>query len=49
MDIFKLYKVFLHQMNPNSFLRLSLYMWLAKTCNVIPSIEGFARISRVHY
>ena len=32
MEIFKLFKVFLHQMTPTSFLRLNLYLWMAKTC-----------------
>ena len=32
VDIFRLFGVYLHQMMPMSILRLSLYMWLAKTC-----------------
>ena len=28
VEIFKPFGVFLHQMTPTSFLRLSLYMWL---------------------
>ena len=31
VDIFRLFGVYLHQMTPMSILRLSLYMWLAKT------------------
>ena len=49
VDIFLLFKVFLHQMTPTSIVRLNLYMWLAKTCRLSPSAEGFARAFRVHY
>ena len=37
VDIFRLFKVFLHQMTPTSIVRLHLYMWLAKTCRLSPS------------
>ena len=36
-------------MTPNSFIRLNLFMWLAKTCRVPPMVENFARVSRIHY
>ena len=49
VDIFRLFNVYLHQMTPTSILRLSLYMWLTKTCQIAPSAEGFARAFRVHY
>ena len=49
VDIFRLFKVYLHQMTPTSIVRLNLYMWLAKTCRLSPSTEGFARAFRVHY
>ena len=44
-----MFKVYLHQMTPTSIVRLNLYMWLAKTCRLSPSAEGFARAFRVHY
>ena len=37
VDIFRLFKVLLHQMTPTSIVRLHLYMWLAKTCRLSPS------------
>jgi len=49
VDIFRLFKVYLHQMTPTSIVRLNLYMWLAKTYLFSPSAEGFARAFRVHY
>jgi len=36
-------------MTPTSVVRLNLYMWLAKTCRLTPSAEGFARAFQVHY
>ena len=49
IDIFTRYDVFLHQMNPNSFARISLFMWQSKTCRIAPTPENFARVMRVHY
>ena len=49
VDIFWLFKVYLHQMTPTSIVLLNLYMWLAKTCLLSLSTEGFARAFRVHY
>jgi len=49
VDIFRLFKVYLHQMTPTSIVWLNLYMWLAKTCRLSLSAEGFARAFRVHY
>ena len=49
VDIFNLFKVYLHQMTPTLIVRLNLYMWLAKTFLLAPSAEGFACASRVHY
>ena len=36
-------------MTPTSFVRLNLFMWLAKMGKVEPTAEAFARIFRVHY
>ena len=47
VDIFHLFKVYLHQMTPTSIVQLNLYMWLVKTCRLSPSTEGFARAFRV--
>jgi hypothetical protein len=49
VEIFKLYNVFLHQMMLTSFLQLNLYMWLAKTCRLMPSAEGFAHAFLCHF
>jgi len=49
VDIFRLYGVYMHQMTPNSFLQLSLYLWLTRTCCLSLSAEGFAYAHMVHY
>jgi len=49
VDIFRLFTVYLHQMTPTSFVRLNLFMWLAKTGRVEPTAEAFARVFRIHY
>ena len=49
VNIFARYGVFLHQMTPNSFARVNLFMWLSKTCRITPTPENFARVMRVHY
>ena len=36
-------------MTPTSFVRLNLFMWLAKTGRVEPTAEAFARVFRIHY
>jgi len=49
VDIFVRYGVFLHHMTPNSFARISIFMWLSKTCRLTPTPDNFARVMRVHY
>ena len=36
-------------MTPNSFIRLNLFLWLMKNCHIAPTVENFARVSRIHY
>ena len=36
-------------MTPTSFVRLNLFMWLAKTGRVTPTAEAFARVFHIHY
>ena len=49
VNIFRLFTVYLHQMTPTSFIRLNLFMWLAKTGRVEPTVEAFARVFCIHY
>ena len=36
-------------MTPTSFVRLNLFMWLAKTSRVEPTAEAFACVFHIHY
>jgi hypothetical protein len=49
VDVFAHYGVFLHQMTPNTFIWLNLFLWLMKIFRITPSVENFARVSRIHY
>ena len=49
MDIFRLFTVYVHQMTPTSFVRLNLFMWLAKTGRIAPTADAFAQVFRIHY
>jgi hypothetical protein len=49
VESFQLFNVFLHQMTPNSIVRMRMYMWLAKSCELVPSTEGSAYTHWVHY
>lgn len=48
VGILKHLKIFLHQLTPNAFVRLALYMWVCKTTKVTPWPEWFAYTRRVH-
>lgn len=37
-----------HQLNPSSFVKISIYVWGCKSQGVEPDLEGFVRIHRVH-
>jgi hypothetical protein len=49
MDIFRLFTVYVHQMTPTSFVRLNLFMWLAKTGRIAPTANAFAQVFHIHY
>ena len=49
VDIFRLLAIYLHQMTPTSFVRLNLFMWLAKIGRVELTAEAFACVFRFHY
>ncbi|RLN41192.1 hypothetical protein C2845_PM01G00230 [Panicum miliaceum] len=49
VEILRSCGMFLHHQTPNSIARLSMYMWLARTCNFTPSAEHFFFMHQVHY
>ncbi|RLN12398.1 hypothetical protein C2845_PM09G13150 [Panicum miliaceum] len=44
IDILRSCGMYLHQLTPNSIARLSMFLWLARTCNFSPSAEHFSFI-----
>ncbi|RLM74699.1 hypothetical protein C2845_PM15G21820 [Panicum miliaceum] len=49
VEILRSCSMFLHHLTPNSIARLSMYMWLSRTCNFTPSAEHFFFVHQVHY
>jgi hypothetical protein len=49
VDILRYFNIYLHQLTPNSILRLSVYMWICRTTKIKPSTEGFASAHQVHH
>uniref|UniRef100_K4A1D8 Transposase (putative) gypsy type domain-containing protein n=1 Tax=Setaria italica TaxID=4555 RepID=K4A1D8_SETIT len=49
IDILHLYDIYLHQLTPNAFVRLLVYMWICKTTKTKPSATGFASAHKVHH
>lgn len=37
-----------HQLNPSSFVKLSIYVWGCKSQGVEPDLDGFVCLHRVH-
>ncbi|RLM69808.1 hypothetical protein C2845_PM17G09010 [Panicum miliaceum] len=49
VDILRSCGMFLHHLTPNYIAELSMYMWLARTCNFTPSAEHFSFMHQVHH
>lgn len=48
VDILDHFKIRLHQLTPDAFVQLSLYLWVCKTTGIPASAKGFAFTHRVH-
>jgi len=48
VDILKHCGVYLHQLTPNAFVRLNIYMWVCKSTKIKASVEGFLYAHKVH-
>jgi hypothetical protein len=49
VDILRYFVIYLHQLMPNTILRLSVYMWICRTTKIKPSAEGFTSAHQVHH
>ncbi|RLN03271.1 hypothetical protein C2845_PM13G07920 [Panicum miliaceum] len=49
VDILQSCGMYLHHLTPNSIARLSMYLWLSRTCNFSSSAEHLSFIHKVHH
>jgi hypothetical protein len=47
--VLKKYGIYLHQLTPNTIVRLSVYIWALRSQGVEPFAEGFCRVHELHY
>jgi hypothetical protein len=43
------YKIYLHQLTPNTIVRLSVFIWALRNQGVDPNAEAFCRVHEHHY
>jgi hypothetical protein len=48
IGVLKRFNLKFHQLNPSSFVKLSIYVWSCKSQGVEPDLEGFLCLQRVH-
>lgn len=48
IGVLKRFNLKFHQLNPSSFVKLSIYVWGCKSQVVEPDLEGFVHLHRVH-
>jgi hypothetical protein len=48
-DVLKKFGIYLHQLTPNTIVRLSVYIWALLSQGVEPFAEGFCRVHELHY
>jgi hypothetical protein len=48
-DVLKKFGIYLHQLTPNTIVRLSVYIWALRSQGVEPFGEGFCRVHELHY
>lgn len=48
IGVLKRFNLMFHQLNPSSFVNLSVYVWGCKSQGVEPDLESFIHLHRVH-
>jgi len=48
IGVMKRFNLKFHQLNPSSFVKLSIYIWGCKSQGVEPDHEGFVHLHQVH-
>jgi hypothetical protein len=48
-EVLENYKIYLHQLTPNTIVRLSVYIWALRSQGMDPNAEAFCRVHELHY
>jgi hypothetical protein len=48
-EVLKRFEIYLHQLTPNSIVRLSVYIWALRSQGISANAEGFCRVHELHY
>jgi hypothetical protein len=48
-EVLEKFGIYLHQLTPNSIVRLSVYIWALRSQGVEPLAEAFCRVHELHY
>jgi hypothetical protein len=48
IGVLKRFNLKFHQLNPSSFVKLSIYVWGCKSQGVEPDLEGFIHLHQIH-
>jgi hypothetical protein len=48
-DVLEKFGIYLHQLTPNTIVRLSVYIWALRSQGAEPLAEGFCRAHELHY
>ena len=48
-DVLKRFDVYLHQLTPNTFVRLSVFAWVVGSQGIKFDAESFCRVHELHY
>jgi hypothetical protein len=43
------YEIFLHQLTPNTIVRLSIFIWALRSQGIDPNAEAFCRVHELYY
>jgi hypothetical protein len=48
-EVLKMLEIYLHQLTPNTIVRLSVYIWALRSQRKSVNVEGFCRVHELHY
>jgi hypothetical protein len=49
VDVLENFEIYLHQLTPNTIVRLSVFIWALRSQGVEPLAEAFCRVHELHY